>query len=186
MKKLRPHIEPRRRVFLGCEGESERGYGMFLQSLAKARGLALFIDAVVLQPGGGNPLEIVRKAIAQHKARASQNGAYDGRAILLDTDKLGEVIGGKATVDAKAATAGITLIWQRPCHEAFLLRHFEGLQTHEPATSQEAQTRLGGVWPDYEKGLSGQAISKRLDEAAVRRVMAVELELAGFLRRIGF
>lgn len=186
MSRRRPHIAQRRRVFIGCEGESERGYAAFLQSLAEELGLAIFIDAVVLQPGGGNPLQIVRKAIAEHMARASSKGAYFTRAIFLDIDKVGEVEGGKKTVEAAAGRAGFILIWQDPCHEAFLLRHFDGAQTHKPNTSQEAQRRLTTAWPKYEKGSSAFAISQCLDYAAVQRAMMVELELAAFLKELGF
>lgn len=53
----------RRSIFIGCEGESERGYVAFLGRLAEQVGLAVHLDPVVLQPGGGDPLAIVELAV---------------------------------------------------------------------------------------------------------------------------
>jgi hypothetical protein len=43
-------IERRARIFLGCEGESEQGYGAFLQRLADAKNIKVHVVAVNLQP----------------------------------------------------------------------------------------------------------------------------------------
>ena len=55
-------IERRARVFLGCEGESEQGYGAFLQRLADDNALHVHILAVNLQPAG-DPLTLAEKAV---------------------------------------------------------------------------------------------------------------------------
>ena len=50
-------VEQRRRVFVACEGESERGYVRFLSRLAEEAGLPLHFDIQIC--GGGSPLAIV-------------------------------------------------------------------------------------------------------------------------------
>ena len=81
--------QQRRRVFLGCEGESERSYGTFLHQLVASNG-RLHIETVVLQPGGGDPLAIIERAAAIIKRREREFGSrYTARAVLLDRDKLG-------------------------------------------------------------------------------------------------
>ena len=55
-------IQPRRRVFLGCEGESERGYGALLGQLLESQRHDVHLDVVLLQPGGGDPLSLVKLA----------------------------------------------------------------------------------------------------------------------------
>jgi hypothetical protein len=52
----------RRRIFCGCEGESEQSYGTFLHQLVAARG-DLHIEALLLQPGAGDPLATVDRAL---------------------------------------------------------------------------------------------------------------------------
>jgi hypothetical protein len=63
MKRRRRRLIPqRRRVFLGCEGESERGYCALLSRLLEARRRDVHLDIVLLQPGGGDPLALVELA----------------------------------------------------------------------------------------------------------------------------
>ena len=64
MSRRRPNIPQRKRVFLGCEGESEASYGALLGWLAdEPPPLDVHIEPRVLQPGAGDPLELVRRAI---------------------------------------------------------------------------------------------------------------------------
>ncbi len=62
MKRRRATIPVRRRIFLGCEGESEQGYGALLARLAEDCGLDLAFQPVLLRPGGGDPLDLVSLA----------------------------------------------------------------------------------------------------------------------------
>ena len=80
----------------------------------------------------------------------------------------------------------IHVIWQRPCHEALLLRHLEGCQQLQPATSQLALAALSDRWPDYAKGMSAVGLAEMIDAAALARVLAVEVELAEFLAKVGY
>lgn len=59
MNRRRPYRQQRAPIFIGCEGESERGYVAFLGRLVEEAGLAVHLDPVLLQPGGGDPLGLV-------------------------------------------------------------------------------------------------------------------------------
>ncbi len=63
MRRRRATIPVRTRIFLGCEGESEQGYGALLTRLAEGAGLHLAIHSVLLRPGGGDPLDLVTLAV---------------------------------------------------------------------------------------------------------------------------
>jgi hypothetical protein len=51
------------------------------------------------------------------------------RAVLLDTDRRGQAPQRDMRMVELAQRTRLRLIWQEPCHEAFLLRHLEGCQT---------------------------------------------------------
>lgn len=139
-------IPRRSRFFLGCEGESEQGYGGFLGRLAEVQGLNLHIDTVNLQPAG-DPLALAQKAIkAAIKGRA--RGAYKARAVLLDADTLMD--NPQRAREAKKLLQDETFIaiWQHQDHEAFLLRHFIGHQNDNPPRGATL-TALQGQWNGY-------------------------------------
>lgn len=84
----RRHIPQRRRIFLGCEGESERGYGARLVKLVEDRHSRIYVDLQILQPGGGDPLALVQLAVRRMLRQTERRGAYVAQAVLLDNDKL--------------------------------------------------------------------------------------------------
>jgi hypothetical protein len=51
-------------VFLGCEGESERGYGILIRQLLNEQRKDIFLDVVLLKPGGSDPLALLERAVA--------------------------------------------------------------------------------------------------------------------------
>jgi hypothetical protein len=89
-------------------------------------------------------------------------------------------------IAAIAQAARMRIIWQRPCHEALLLRHLAGCQRLQPATSPLALVELRQRWPDYTKGMPALRLGDRIDDEAIQRVLQVEAELAGFLADIGY
>jgi hypothetical protein len=89
MSPRRATIPQRRRIFLGCEGESEQGYGALLSRLVEERGLHLAIHSVLLRPGGGDPFDLVTLAVELNERDERRRGRYSVKAVLLDRDKLG-------------------------------------------------------------------------------------------------
>jgi hypothetical protein len=182
MRHARPPLIPtRRRIFLGCEGQSEQGYGALLRDLLDVRRQDVHLDVVLL--GGGEPLTLIQRS--RDRLRQTNRDPYELRALLLDTDRLGN-----AQRDAEAMrlakTLELNLIWQKPCHEALLLRHLEGLTASRPADSDAAMTQLRRAWTTYEKGLSARRLSQEITYEAVVRASTVEPELRVFLEAIGF
>lgn len=180
---LRPQRVP---IFIGCEGESERGYVAFLSRLAEQAELAVHLDPVVLQPGGGDPLAIVERAVQRlSERRRKRQTVYAAQFVMLDRDKWGQAPARDVQVAGVAARAGLSLVWQDPCHEAMLLRHLKACAALRPQATPLAEAALRERWPDYSKPMDGAALSLRLDHAALLRAVAVEPELAIMIAAIG-
>ena len=185
MKRTRRTIQPRARIFVGCEGESERSYVAWLREAIDADGLNLHLDAVLLKPGAGDPLRLVELAVRRMREQEDKRGVYRSRAILLDADRREEVRGGREEVARLADEAHIQLIWQEPNHEALLLRHLPGCETLRPSAAR-AEATLRQKWPDYTKGVSARRLAAQLRPEDLRRALRVEAELAAFLAALGF
>src|SRR5947209_6048899 len=84
-----PRRIQRRRVFAGCEGESERGYAVFTSNILATVHARVHIDAKLLRPGGGDPLALVEVAQAIIRREEKNREPYDSKFIFLDSDKLG-------------------------------------------------------------------------------------------------
>jgi hypothetical protein len=185
MSRRRPFRPQRVPIFVGCEWESERGYVTFLGRLAEQAGLAVHLDPLVLQPGGGDPLAIVELAVKRLSQGRRKQTDYAAHFVMLDRDKWGQAPARDAQVAGVAARAGLLLIWQDPCHEAMLLRHLEGCDTRRPPNTTIAQADLRQLWAGYSKPMDGAGLSRRLDHAAVLRAIAVEPGLALMINTIG-
>jgi hypothetical protein len=151
MSLRRPFIPQRTPIFVGCEGESERSYVKLLQGIADGQLLSLHLDAVVLQPGGGDPCAIVELALRKLNAKRRIRGnTYRAKIVLLD-DERGNLPQRDARAIALAKEGDLQLFWQSPCHEAVLLRHLEHCTTLRPPTTALAQAALRERWPAYDK-----------------------------------
>jgi hypothetical protein len=175
-----PQRPQRRRIFLGCEGESERSYGAFLHQIKAQSGL-LHIEAVLLLPGGGDPLAIIERTYAAIKRNERRYGRYAVRAVLLDNDRYNPNDDRGRQVGSLLLEGNILPIWQSPCHEALLLRHLSGCDSLRPPTVAQAMTALRRHWPDYQKGASAAYLAARIGVEHVRQAAKVEPDLAAFL-----
>lgn len=177
-------ILQRRRVLLGCEGDSEQSYGALLGRLIELRHRRIHLDTVLL--GAGGPLAMIETAVKRKAERERNRGAYAACAVLLDTDTRQQSLSRTAEGEALARKHGLRLVWQEPCHEALLLRHLPGCAMQRPQTSAQALADLERAWPDYRKGFPANALARRIDEAAVLRAAASTPGLQGFLTDIEF
>jgi hypothetical protein len=186
MRRGRPFRPQRAPIFIGCEGESERSYVAFLGRLAEDAELAVHLDPVVLQPGGGDPLAIVERAVQRlSERRRKRQIAYAAQFVMLDRDKWGQAPARDVQIAGIAARARLTLIWQEPCHEAVLLRHLEACAALRPPSTAIAGAELRQRWPGYSKPMDGARLSQQLDRAALMRAIAVEPDLAIMIEAIG-
>jgi RloB-like protein len=184
MRRRHTQIPPRRRVFLGCEGESERGYARVLQSFLEESGLHVRLLPVTLEPGG-DPLALIERAKRRIEEGQRNQDGYEQHAVLLDADRLGQKRDRDIRMRALAKSQRIELLWQDPCHEALLLRHLPGCAQRRPPQSAEALAELRRHWPAYEKGLSAQEIQKQIGGQQIRQAMTVEPQLRAFLNSLG-
>jgi hypothetical protein len=178
-------IPQRKRIYLGCEGESEQSYGKRLNEIADAAGLHLHFDNDVLQPGGGDPLDLVKLAIRRIKEKEARRTSFAFRAILLDQDKWGIKPERDTQIEPLVRRNRLHLIWQKPCHESFLLRHLEGQQSARPQTSALASQALNRIWTEYHKPMTAVHLAVRIDLQAVLRAASVECTFKDFLDQIG-
>ena len=181
----RAHHRPERKpIFVGCEGQSEVGYIAFISDLAENARLPVFIKPVLLSPAG-DPLARVEKAIRLIDNNRRKRIAYVERFILMDNDQIALVPDRAEKARELAKEHRISIIWQRPCHEAILLRHFAGHEAKRPTTSAGSGRQLLKLWPVYKKPMSRGSIANILDHDAVRRAGTVEQELKAFLVAVG-
>lgn len=185
MSRRLPHIPQRTPIFVGCEGESEAAYVAFLQDLANAAGAHVAVTIERLTPGAGDPLARVTRALAVLARLRSRRTAFAQAFVLMDSDQLAldRGRGERAVRDAEAG--GLTLLWQRPCHEALLLRHLPGRADRRPGASADAILALRREWPDYEKPMTRRDLHRRLNLAAVRQAGAANPDLTPLLRGLG-
>ena len=176
-----------RRFFVGCEGESERGYATFLQILAKDIGLAIHLDAHPLG-NAGDPLELVKQAVsAIAKGEKGGKPAYKDRFLILDTDRFGQDQNKDTMMFKIAKNSKLNLVKQECCIEAVLLRHFNGKEANNPSTTTTAVQQLKKVWPEYNKATAAQDLAKKFTLEDVRRAAAqsIQSDLKNMLEIIG-
>lgn len=182
MKRHVAKIKPRERVFLGCEGRSEFGYGALLARIAsEVPTVHLHIHAEILQPGAGDPFELVRRATDRIAKIERYRMRFKIKAVLLD-------IGDKqknADATKFAHGAGIDyLIWQQPDHEGFLLRHLPGCNQRRPPRGASLDALIK-EWPDYAKGMSGVQLEHRIGLNELLAACKVESDLRAFVAKLG-
>jgi hypothetical protein len=177
-------IPPRRRIFVGCEGEGEQGYGALLQRLADDRQQPhVFLDLHVC--GGGDPLAALEATCATARQRARKYGEFAIRVLFVDSDKLGQFPTRDARINPLAARERFWIVWQRPCFEAFLLRHLPSCQSRRPPTAAAALDALRREWPEYTKPMSRMRLGPRIRLDEIRAAATVEPDLRAFLTAIG-
>ena len=174
----------RKRVFVGCEGESERGYAGFLWEIAEALGLALHFDTQICP--GGDHLAIVQRAVHTMERRTQQHGPFWKKAIFLDGDRRGEKAVRTRQTDRIIAQSGLLPIWSKPCLEALILRHFPECEHLNPPTSSLAYQELLHHWPGYGKPPSRSELRAKFDFDHVQRAAGTNPDLLRFLKEIGF
>jgi hypothetical protein len=180
-----PNIPLRRQIFVGCEGKSEAGYVALLQDFARAANLPIYLNIKELAPGAGDPLARVEMAVRLIKQESATRIAPSSSFVLLDEDQTVLAPARAETARQLAMQKNITIVWQRPCFEAVLLRHLPGCHTRRPPDTPGAGNALQGEWAEYAEPMDRAALARRLDLTAVSRAAGVEPELAALLRVIG-
>lgn len=175
--------DERTRILIGCEGESERGYAVHLGRRAQEKGKRVHVEAPVLKGGDALArLEWMQHYIEREEAIRTP---FVHRFALLDTDQ--DRLSPDRTKRAHrlAEALQVTVIWQNPAHEGFLVRHFDGYTMHRPPLTADALALIARLWPRYAKGLPAMEYHRKLAEADVLRASTVEPDLLSLLIAIG-
>jgi hypothetical protein len=180
-----PHIPVRRQIYIGCEGASEVGYAAILQDLANAAGLPVYLKIEELGPGAGDPLARIEMAVRRIDLQRGRRTTPSASFAFLDEDQAERDPQSAERARRLAEENRITIIWQRPCFEAMLLRHLPDRTTHRPPDTPRAIQALEREWPGYAKPLERAALARRLDLDAMLCAATAEPELAALLRVLG-
>lgn len=181
----RPIIEPKKPIYLGCEGDSEVAYGQVINDLLRSRILPIYLNVESLAPASGDPLTRVQRAVQRIKGRERKRVRFHLKAILMDSDQAVRHPQRAAQARQLATRENIKIIWQDPCHEAVLLRHILGCSDRRPPTCAVAERALKAEWPEYDKPMPRAQLIKRISFDAIRQAATVEPELCAFLKYIG-
>ena len=183
----RPTLRPQRKpIFVGCEGQSESSYVALIQDFAMVQALPIHLHNVVLAPGAGDPLARVQRAIVEIKKLTTNREKPKLSFVLLDEDQAIRDPDRAMMAGQSAERNGIELIWQRPCFEALLLRHFPNHENRRPHDSAAAKQTLERLWPDYRKGMPRSSLAMKIEWEWIVRASRVEPDLNRFLGQLGF
>jgi hypothetical protein len=142
---------------------------------------ALYILPDPLQPGAGDPLALVQRAVERIADIERRRSRFAVKAILLDQGSAQK----NAEATSYATQNGIDhVIWQDPDHEGFLLRHLPGCQQRRPPRGASL-AQIQSEWPGYHKGMTALELYQRINLGNVRAACAVENDLRRFLQRLG-
>ena len=175
-------IERRTRIFLGCEGESEQGYGRLLQEFADDEGRHVHLVIRNLRPPG-NPLVLANKAV-RLAGKEAQKAPLAGKAIMFDADGLGASPERGRKALKVLEQGGFIAVLQRPDYEGLLLRHFAGHERDDPPPGK-SMSKLKSIWPAYHKNMSAADLRQQLSLEHVFRAAEVTTELRSLLRIMG-
>jgi RloB-like protein len=176
-------IPKRPRFYVGCEGQSEVSYIALIRDFCEDQNIKVTVDPDDLS--SGDPLSRVKEAIRRIKQKEAGRETFKAYFLLLDNDQA-EANKQKAEQAIRLAKGnGIKLIWQRPCHEGFLLRHFAGHEKDLPANAALAEQALLKVWPEYSKPMDKRDLSRKLALPELARAKNGEPAFAEFLSTLG-
>lgn len=170
-------IVPRRAIFIGVEGSSDRAFVQFLRLCCERQGRRLHLDVKVGQ--GGDSVAVVEHA-ACHLSRRSFNKEFSAKLVLLDSDRIERDKEAGRDARAVAKRHGLKIIMQAPNLEGLLVR-LHGRHERRQVPANNADAELKKLWPEYEKSVTKEQLARRFDIAAVHRAAMHDRDLRELL-----
>lgn len=181
------NIKVRRKpVFFGCEGESEQAYGRVLGEVIEQRVHNVHLEVTLLGEGAGSAPAKIQKALKKIEHYERTRSKFWRKAVLMDSDIVQWDDEQRTIAENLAASHEIRVIWQSPCHEAFLLRHLPNCAQRRPPTSAVAKSALIAQWQEYQKPMSRYQLGMRISSDSISQAISVENEFRLFLSDIGW
>ncbi len=171
------------RIFVGCEGESENGYTVFLANLARDADLPVAVDPHILKKG--EPLSRIEQAIAKIEREEEKRGPYAFKFALLDADQRDADPVRATQAIVLAQRHDITITWQEPDHEGLLLHHFDHAEKKHPQTKAQSMAAVKKMWATYEKASTAKQYASKLKPADLVRAAGRHPGLKKMLQKIG-
>ena len=177
----RGRIEPRRIIFIGVEGPSERALVQFLAHCCDEAGLHLHLQ--VKPATGGDTFAVVEEA-KRHLERHPARKEIRRRLVLLDRDRLDQDVNAGRDPRTLARKVDIELVFQEPNIEGLLLR-LHPRRAHRRVSARDALGELRKVWPDYRKPPTTHQLKQRFSVSDIRRAARHDRELKKLLTVLG-
>ena len=177
MPRSRP-VQPRRVIFIGVEGPSDRAFMRFLGRCCDRQRLHLHLD--VKPANGGDTVSVVQAAVRH----ASRHPASVPRLVLLDEDRIQQDMQAGRDGKAEASKNGLDLILQSPNLEGLFLRLHSGYERRR-ILARDTMQELKKVWPSYSKRLSAAELDRQFDLTHVLRAAEHDEHLRRLLGVLG-
>lgn len=171
----------RKRFFLAVEGPSEQSFVTWLWRLSEKKQLSIHLHTEVLDGGGFKSM--LQKAI-RFRDRSRRKGAYSDCFLLVDRDRASQGDWPIQKLREEAGRKGFQVWIQTPNHEGLLFRLTPGREREIPTVS-EAEAKLKGRWPEYQKPMNANDLERKFSLDDLLRLAAFDADLATFMTRTG-
>lgn len=142
-----PPVKPRRVIFIGVEGRSDRAFAQFLRRCCDKEGRHLHV--AIKTGNGGDSVDVVKET-TRHLARHPGKRDISAKLVLPDGDRIEQDRQAGRDAQAVASESGLKIIFQNPNMEGLRLRLHEGHESRQ-IKAGDSMTELQKVWPEYRK-----------------------------------
>ncbi|MCY4563125.1 MAG: hypothetical protein OXE40_01440 [Gammaproteobacteria bacterium] len=174
-------IIPKRAIFVGTEGLSERGFAGFVQHCCTNAGIRVHLQIKV--GNGGDSLSVVEDAVRNLRGH-SHGREFSSRLVLLDHDRLAQDQQAGRDPTGLAHSHNIQLVFQKPNLEGLFIRLHSG-QERRSISAGTTSTELRKVWPEYKKPPTAQNLIRRFSLCDLQRAARYDSELQELLEIVG-
>ena len=174
----RHSIKPRRVIFIGVEGRSDRAFVQFLGLCCEQQGRHLHLDVTVCP--GGDSVAVVECAVC-HLSKPAAGEEFSEKLVLLDRDRIPQDTKARRNACALAKEHGLKVVFQVPNLEGLLFRLCQGREQHQSQT-KNAKAKLKKLLPEYHKGsLTKEQLAQRFKLVALQRAARHDQHLQNLL-----